>query len=143
MVQRQEENTEITREMESNKGLVDRAKEMLTYAYAPYSKFRVGAALLGKSGKIYTGCNIENSSYGACLCAERTAIAKGVSQGETEFLKIAVVSSEGGFTYPCGICRQVLWEFMPDGIVIVEDSKQGIIVEQVKALLPNGFSLLS
>ena len=79
MVQRQEENTEITREMESNKGLVDRAKEMLTYAYAPYSKFRVGAALLGKSGKIYTGCNIENSSYGACLCAERTAIAKGVS----------------------------------------------------------------
>ncbi len=143
MVQRQEENTEITREMESNKGLVDRAKEMLTFAYAPYSKFRVGAALLGKSGKIYTGCNIENSSYGACLCAERTAIAKGVSQGETEFSKIAVVSSEGGFTYPCGICRQVLWEFMPDGIVIVEDSKQGIIVEQVKALLPNGFSLLS
>lgn len=143
MVQRQKDNTEITRDIEINKALVDRAKEMLAFAYAPYSKFRVGAALLGKSGKIYTGCNIENSSYGACLCAERTAIAKGVSQGETEFSRIAVVSSQGEFTYPCGICRQVLWEFMPDGIVIVEDNKQGIIVEQVKALLPNGFSLLS
>ena len=136
---KQEEN----QEMQLNKDLLARAKEMLAFAYAPYSKFRVGAALLGKSGNIYTGCNIENASYGACLCAERTAIAKGVSQGETEFLRIAVVSSQGEFTYPCGICRQVLWEFMPDGIVIVEDNKQGIIVEQVRALLPKGFSLSS
>lgn len=137
------EKQEDNQDMELNKILLEKAKEMLAFAYAPYSKFRVGAALLGKSGNIYTGCNIENASYGACLCAERTAIAKGVSQGETEFLRIAVVSSQGEFTYPCGICRQVLWEFMPDGIVIVEDNKQGIIVEQVRALLPKGFSLSS
>lgn len=138
-MEKQEDNQDI----ELNKILLEKAKEMLAFAYAPYSKFRVGAALLGKSGNIYTGCNIENASYGACLCAERAAIAKGVSQGETEFLRIAVVSSQGEFTYPCGICRQVLWEFMPDGIVIVEDNKQGIIVEQVRALLPKGFSLSS
>lgn len=137
------EKQEDNQDMELNKILLEKAKEMLAFAYAPYSKFRVGAALLGKSGNIYTGCNIENASYGACLCAERAAIAKGVSQGETEFLRIAVVSSQGEFTYPCGICRQVLWEFMPDGIVIVEDNKQGIIVEQVRALLPKGFSLSS
>lgn len=138
-MEKQEDNQDI----ELNKILLEKAKEMIAFAYAPYSKFRVGAALLGKSGNIYTGCNIENASYGACLCAERAAIAKGVSQGETEFLRIAVVSSQGEFTYPCGICRQVLWEFMPDGIVIVEDNKQGIIVEQVRALLPKGFSLSS
>ncbi len=122
------------------KQLIELAKKAAMCAYAPYSKFKVGAALLGVSGKVYTGCNIENASYGACLCAERTAIAKAVSESERQFQKIAIVNTTGTYTYPCGICRQVLWEFMPEGEVIVEENGD-IRSETVKQLLPNGFSL--
>ncbi|MBE6883055.1 MAG: cytidine deaminase [Ruminococcaceae bacterium] len=85
----------------------------MKFAYVPYSHFQVGAALLGRSGRIYSGCNIENSSYGATNCAERTALFKAVSEGEREFDAIAIVSSAGTATPPCGICRQVLSEFAP------------------------------
>ena len=109
-------------------------------AYAPYSNFRVGAALLAKSGNIYLGCNIENSSYGATNCAERTAIFKAVSEGEREFEAIAIVCSNGTKAYPCGICLQVMSEFLPEGKVILED-ENGIQTYKVSELLPSAFRL--
>lgn len=101
--------------------LIEIAKQAMKYAYVPYSHFKVGAALITDTGHIYTGCNIENVSYGATNCAERTAIFKAVSEGERHIKKIAIVSSAGKPASPCGICRQVLSEFMDsDGIVILE-----------------------
>lgn len=122
--------------------LLDKAKEVMNNAYAPYSNFKVGAAILTESGDVYTGCNIENASYGATICAERTAAVKAVSEGHRRFLKIAIVSIEGTYTYPCGMCRQFLSEFMAeDGMVIVEDSTEGIKKIAFKELLPLSFSL--
>lgn len=124
----------------TNDELITIAKQALAYAYAPYSHFYVGAALLTKDGNVYTGCNIENASYGATNCAERTAIFKAVSEGKRDFIKIAVVSKEGKTAYPCGICLQVMNEFMPDGVVVLE--KEGMIIDyRVKELLPVGFCL--
>jgi len=102
----------------TNKELIDQAKEAMKHAYVPYSKFQVGAALLTKSGKVYTGCNVENASFGATNCAERTAIFKAISEGERDFEKLAVVSHTDAFTYPCGICRQVIAELLPDATLI-------------------------
>lgn len=122
--------------------LLDKAKEVMNNAYAPYSNFKVGAAILTENGDVYTGCNIENASYGATICAERTAAVKAVSEGHRRFLKIAIVSMEGTYTYPCGMCRQFLSEFMAeDGMVIVEDSTEGIKEFAFKELLPLSFSL--
>lgn len=120
--------------------LLDYAKEGMKRAYAPYSGFQVGAALLAKSGKVYVGCNVENASFGATNCAERTAIFKAVSEGECEFESIAVVCSEGRKAYPCGICLQVMSEFFPNGTVILED-ETGIFTYQVNELLPGAFRL--
>jgi cytidine deaminase len=94
--------------------LLELAEQAKENAYVPYSKFKVGAALLTKSGKVYTGCNVEVASFGATNCAERTAIFKAISEGETEFEKIAVASSNDDETFPCGICRQVIVEFSKD-----------------------------
>ena len=124
-----------------NKALIDMALKAMDNAYAPYSGFKVGAALLCSDKKVYTGCNIENSSYGASNCAERTAIFKAVSEGEREFEKIAIVSSSGDFTFPCGICRQVLSEFMYDKTVVLFSEKDGIRKFKVKDLLPEAFRL--
>lgn len=124
----------------TNEDLINAAKKAMTFAYVPYSKFQVGAALLTKKGKLYTGCNIENASFGATNCAERTAIFKAISEGDQEFEKIAVVSSSGQHTYPCGICRQVMAEFMPDGEVIF-DNGQEMLVVKVSELLPFKFEL--
>ena len=124
-----------------NKALIDMALKAMENAYAPYSDFKVGAALLCSDKKVYTGCNIENSSYGASNCAERTAIFKAVSEGEREFEKIAIVSSSGDFTFPCGICRQVLSEFMYDKTVVLFSEKDGIREFKVKDLLPEAFRL--
>lgn len=124
-----------------NKALIDMALKAMENAYAPYSGFKVGAALLCSDKKVYTGCNIENSSYGASNCAERTAIFKAVSEGEREFEKIAIVSSSGDFTFPCGICRQVLSEFMYDKTVVLFSEKDGISEFKVKELLPEAFRL--
>ena len=120
--------------------LVALAKEAMEHAYAPYSKFQVGAALLAKDGRVFTGCNVENASYGATNCAERTAIFKAVSEGYREFDAIAIVASSGDFASPCGICRQVLAEFMPDGKVILDSKEKGMVTYFVRELLPSGFS---
>lgn len=129
-----------------NKGITDEwlikeAELAMNFSYSPYSCFKVGAAILTSDGKVFTGCNIENASYGATICAERTAAVKAVSEGHTEFIKIAIVSSSGEYTYPCGICRQFLSEFfMSDGILIVKDNTQGIKTMNFFELLPNSFS---
>lgn len=120
--------------------LINYAKEAMKNSYSPYSKFAVGSALLTKGGKVYLGCNIENASYGATNCAERTAIFKAVSEGEREFEMIAIVSNSHEYTYPCGICRQVLAEFMPKGEIILYDEKE-IKTMKVEELLPYAFSL--
>ena len=91
--------------------LINKAKEAKKYAYDPYSKFEVGAALETESGKIYTGCNVENSSFGLSMCAERVAIFKAVSDGETKFKRIAIVADTKDPVSPCGACRQVMSEF--------------------------------
>ena len=124
----------------TDKELVTLAKEAMEQAYAPYSKFRVGAALLAKDGTVFKGCNVENASYGATNCAERTAVFKAVSEGCREFEAIAIVASSGEHIPPCGICRQVLAEFMPDGKVILDSDEKGMVTYLVRELLPLGFS---
>ncbi|MBM7560707.1 cytidine deaminase [Fusibacter tunisiensis] len=121
------------------KELVEKAYEAMEFAYTPYSNFNVGAALLTKSGKVYTGCNIEIASYGATNCAERTAIFKAVSDGEKEFKAIAVVSSSHDYTFPCGICRQVIVEFGKDiDIIIAKDYDYEVY--SIDDLLPKSFT---
>ena len=124
----------------TDKELVMLAKEAMQFAYAPYSNFKVGAALLSKDGPVFKGCNIENAAYGPSNCAERTAMFKAISEGVREFEKIAVVASSGDYASPCGICRQVLFEFMPDGKVILDSDEKGMITYTVRELLPLGFS---
>lgn len=121
--------------------LIIKAKEAMNNAYAPYSNFKVGAALLTKDNQVYTGCNIENASYGATNCAERTAIFKAISEGVKEFKKIAVVSSSDEYTYPCGICRQVISEFMSEGEVIFGNSEGKILNIKATELFPYRFEL--
>lgn len=125
--------------MGENDKLIDFALKAMENAYAPYSGFKVGAALISSRGKLYTGCNIENISYGASVCAERTAIFKAVSEGETSFLKLAVVSSSGEITFPCGICRQVLNEFMPEGEIILSGGGN-MEIYKVSELMPHSFN---
>lgn len=120
--------------------LIEMAKKAAAFAYAPYSNFKVGAALLAKDGKIYKGCNVENASYGASNCAERTAIFKAVSEGNKEFVKIAVIATDGSTAYPCGICLQVMQEFMPEGQILLEENNT-IVTYSLKELLPFGFTL--
>lgn len=122
-----------------NRELVLLAMEAMEKAYAPYSKFKVGAALLAKDGRVFLGCNVENASFGATICAERTAVTKAISEGVREFEKIAIVASSGEYAAPCGICRQVLYEFMPDGEVILNSLNEGMREMKLKELLPMGF----
>lgn len=107
-------------------------------AYAPYSDYKVGAALLGKSGRVYTGCNVENAVYPLATCAERTAVVKAISEGEREFAALAVVTENGGS--PCGSCRQTLREFGADIIVLIADVRGACRETTVAELLPGGFS---
>lgn len=124
----------------NNRELLDMAKDISKKAYSPYSKVCVGAALETKSGKIYTGVNVENSSYGGTICAERTAAVKAVSEGELEFVRIAVAGSIDNLV-PCGMCRQFLSEFCEDMVVLYEDEAGNMVETTLKALLPSGFSL--
>lgn len=117
--------------------LLNNALAAREFSYAPYSRYYVGAALLTKSGRIYTGCNIENAAYTAAVCAERTAIFKAVSEGETEFEAIAVATVNGGA--PCGICRQVMREFAPDLAVIIGSVEGDRRVLSLADLLPDSF----
>jgi cytidine deaminase len=109
-------------------------------AHAPYSRFRVGAALLTANGSVYTGCNIENSSFSLTVCAERTAIFKAVSEGVREFTAIAVSSDDKGFTPPCGACRQVLSDLAGNIDFIMINSKNQLKVMKLNSLLPMAFT---
>ncbi len=123
------------------KDLMTLAEEARKASYSPYSKFAVGAALLTKSGRVVLGCNVENSSFGLACCAERTAIFKAVSEGEREFVAVAVTAGKGHGAAPCGACRQVLHEFSPEMWVYFHDDRGAIVRKRVSALLSNGFRL--
>ncbi|NJD03497.1 MAG: cytidine deaminase [Ruminiclostridium sp.] len=120
--------------------LIKKAKEAMNRAYAPYSCFRVGAALIGGSGNVYTGANIENISFGATICAERTAVFKAISEGESKLKIIAIASDSEDYIHPCGICRQVLAEFSEKSLRVLCSNKKGDFREYtLEQLLPNAF----
>jgi len=121
--------------------LIKNAFEAKKAAYAPYSDFKVGAALLTAVGRIYTGCNIESAAYSPTNCAERTAFFKAVSEGERDFVAIAITGGDGSFTYPCGVCRQVMMEFCDYDTfkIIVARTPEEYTVCTLKELLPHGF----
>jgi len=122
------------------KALVKLAKEAKERAYAPYSKFKVGAAILTESGNVYCGVNIENASFGATNCAERTAVFTAVAKGERKIKMVAIASDSDDFIYPCGICRQVLSEFGDDSMEILCSNKAGECREfTLGELLPGAF----
>ena len=128
----------------TNADLIALAAEMTRHSYAPYSHFRVGAALLCRDGRVWTGCNIENAAFGPTVCAERVAFFSAIRDGARDFERIAVVGGEEGritsFTYPCGVCRQVMREFCGDDFaVIVSDGKE-IREIALGDLLPHSFS---
>ena len=126
------------------KSLMHSAQQARNNSYSPYSHFRVGAALLTKSGKVYTGCNIENASYSVTNCAERTAIFKAVSEGERDFEALAIIGGKEGetaaFCAPCGVCRQVISEFCPKDFQIVLGNEENFKVYTLEELLPLAFS---
>lgn len=123
------------------KQLISAAKEARENAYVPYSNFKVGAAVLTDDGEIYKGCNIENASYGATNCAERTAIFKAVSEGHRTIKAIAVIGSDENLTYPCGICRQVIAEFASEDIkIIIAKDENEFIIRSMEDILPGAFS---
>jgi cytidine deaminase len=121
----------------SREKLVAQAREARQRAYAPYSGYTVGAALLTKSGRIYNGCNVENAVYPLCTCAERVAVVKAVSEGEKEFKALAVATENGGA--PCGSCRQTLREFGEDIVVLIADAAGAYRETTVAELLPDSF----
>lgn len=125
--------------------MIDLAIEQLSFAYAPYSGFQVGAALLTKEGKMYTGCNIENAAYSSTNCAERTAFFKAVSEGERQFQAICIVGGKNGvltdYTAPCGVCRQVMMEFcnLDSFQIILAKDRETYKIFSLRELLPMGF----
>lgn len=130
--------------MTDDKDLMKIATEARKRAYAPYSKYKVGAALLGKNGKVYTGCNIENATYTPTVCAERTAFFKAITEGTIEFEKIAVVGGKDGelsdTCTPCGVCRQVMAEFCDKNFKIVLGSVNEIKTYTLDEILPLSFT---
>ena len=123
----------------SNEELVTAAKEARQNSYAPYSEFRVGAAIEMEDGEIYTGCNVESASYGLTVCAERVAIWKAISEGKHKVKNIAVVADTKELTPPCGVCRQIIWEFGGDIPVIFANLNGKVETVQMKDLLPRAF----
>ena len=121
------------------KKLLKIAEEARLKAYVPYSKFKVGAALLTKEGKIYTGCNIENASFGLTICAERVAIFKAVSGGSTQFEALAVICDSSKPCFPCGACRQIISEFGNETSIIISNLKGKIKISNINELLPDAF----
>ena len=118
--------------------LVEAARNARKKAYAPYSNYHVGAALLTEEGETFTGCNVENAAYPAAICAERVAITSAVAEGYQSFAAIVIATDNGGS--PCGICRQVMNEFAPDMSVILADDERIVLETTVSDLLPHGFS---
>lgn len=123
--------------------LMNNAKEAAKNSYSPFSRFAVGAAVITPSGKIYKGCNVENSSFGLTNCAERTAIFKAVSEGEREILAVAIYSPNSDSCYPCGACRQVLYEFQSDEyeIDVVTENLGQLEIQKLSYFLPCGFRI--
>jgi len=122
--------------------LYQMAEKAAEWAYAPFSGYKVGAALMTTGGAVYAGANVENSSYGATICAERTAALKAVTEGETEFVAIAIAApGTGGPAWPCGICRQFLFEFGEELRVITGADADSLENARLSELLPNGFRL--
>ncbi len=127
---------------ETKKQLLRAATEARKKAYAPYSRFAVGAALLCRDGSVYTGVNIENSAYSATVCAERTALFSAVADGKREFAAIAIVGGDEKVPcFPCGVCRQVLCEFCGDDFAVLTMRGEEIIEQSLSSLLPNAFRL--
>lgn len=124
----------------SEKELIEKAIEAMRRAYAPYSNFKVGAALLTKSGKVFVGCNVENASFGLSVCAERVAMFTAVAAGETQFEKLVVVANTSYPVSPCGACRQVMSEF-GDFEVILANTNGDTVKTRVSELLPYAFKL--
>ncbi len=126
--------------MMTDKQLVNLAFEMLDRSYVPYSKFPVGAALCCTDGTVFTGCNVENAAYGSTICAERTALVKAISEGHRDdFERIAVVGNSLDYCWPCGACRQMLYEFNPDLTVLVARSDRQFVSFPLRELMPHGF----
>jgi cytidine deaminase len=119
--------------------LIEAATKAREKAFAPFSNFRVGAALQSTGGEIFTGCNIENASYGLTMCAERVAIFKAISEGEKNFTHLAIVGDTENLTPPCGACRQIIWEFCGDIPVILANLNGKTETFQMKELLPSAF----
>jgi cytidine deaminase len=123
--------------------LVEAAQEAKSHAYVPFSEFKVGAALLAANGEIFTGCNIENSSFGLTICAERVAVFKAISSAATKFKALAIVSDSIGPTPPCGSCRQVLSELAGNIDVVMPDTQMGSKIMKLASLLPHPFSRIN
>ena len=120
--------------------LIQIASSMLERSYCPYSHFPVGAALLCADGTVFTGCNVENAAYGSCICAERTALVKAVSEGhQKDFVKLAVAGKGQDYCWPCGQCRQMLWEFAPELEVLAANGEGEFASVPLAELLPHGF----
>ena len=119
--------------------LLDAALAAREHAHAPYSHFRVGAALEDAAGRIHTGCNVENATYGLTLCAERVAVFKAISEGAREFRRIAVAADAGTLTPPCGACRQILWEFCGDIEIIMANPRGQSETVRLRELFPRAF----
>ncbi|HLW43177.1 MAG TPA: cytidine deaminase [Candidatus Acidoferrales bacterium] len=125
--------------MSGEEKLIAAARQAREHAHAPFSDFRVGAAVRTKSGRTFGGCNVENASYGLTICAERVAIFNAISEGEREFEAIAVVTDADALTPPCGACRQIIWEFCGDVPVILANLKGKVERESSAKLLPRPF----
>ena len=123
--------------------LVEQAFTMLERSYVPYSHFPVGAALEGADGVVYTGCNVENSAFGSTICAERTALVKAVSEGCRKFTRLAVVGNSTDYCWPCGACRQMLYEFAPGLRVLAARGDGTFETATLGQLMPHGFGPLS
>jgi cytidine deaminase len=119
--------------------LVEAALAAREHAHAPFSKFRVGAALEDETGRIFTGCNVENATYGLTICAERVAVFKAISEGARKFKRIAVAADTETLTPPCGACRQILWEFLGDTEITMVNLKGKSETMQLKTLFPRPF----
>lgn len=119
--------------------LVRRALEMRSFAYAPYSGFRVGAALECEDGAVYTGCNVENAAYGSSICAERTALVKAVSEGKRRFVRLAVAGDSADYCWPCGACRQMLREFGTELVILTANRAGAFERHTLEELLPHSF----
>lgn len=123
----------------TDRELVDLAFTMLDRAYVPYSNFPVGAALETADGSVFTGCNVENAAYGSAICAERCALLKAVSEGRRDPARIAIAGMSGDYCWPCGACRQMLYEFNPDMTVLCANRDREYVKVSLRELLPHGF----